>query len=99
MLHAGLQNPEHIYAGLTGDPEGLLSAEEASELQLQPPLPLREQVLVEPCQAPDACLLHHCVLAITEHVCSIGCNTMMFVMRRWRSTVAAGFCRLHYTST
>ena len=50
VLHAGLQNPEHIYAGLTGDPEGLLSAEEASELQLQPPLPLHEQVLVKPCQ-------------------------------------------------
>ena len=46
MLRAGLENPEHIYAGLTSDFEGLLTPEEASEFQLQPPLPLHEQVAV-----------------------------------------------------
>lgn len=44
MLWAGLQSPQHVHAGLVGDPEGLLSPKEASTFQLQAPLPLHEQV-------------------------------------------------------
>ena len=107
VLRAGLQNPEHIYAGLTGDPEGLLSAEEASELQLQPPLPLHEQVLVKTCQ-PQTMSSSRCLPAVPLSSChnrpclqqsSFGCECIMFSLRRWRSTVAAVSRRLHYTST
>ena len=95
MLRAGLQNPEHIYAGLTGDPEGLLSAEEASELQLQPPLPLHEQVLIKTCQ-PQTMSSSRCVPAASMSVChnrpclqqsSCGCKCSMCLLPRWRPII------------
>lgn len=58
MLRAGLDSPERVYAGLIGDPDGLLSAEDASTFQLQPPLPLHEQV----------CVRVHAIFVIALHI-------------------------------